>query len=48
MLFLEAGDMTAYMAKAHEDKLRAINEVEAKKNTEIEVINLESIDELHV
>jgi hypothetical protein len=29
--------LSDYMAKSHEEKLRAIKEVEAKKNTEIEV-----------
>lgn len=36
-LFLSPEDLTNYMAKAHEEKLRAIKEVETKKDTEIMV-----------
>ncbi len=36
-LFLEPGALTDYMAKAHEDKLKAVKEAEQKKNSEIEV-----------
>lgn len=36
-LFVTPEDLTNYMAKAHEEKLRAVSEVEAKKNAEIEV-----------
>ena len=36
-LFISPEDLTNYMAKAHEEKLRAVSEVEAKKNAEIEV-----------
>lgn len=33
----DASALTEYMAKAHEDKLKAIKEAEEKKNVEIEV-----------
>ena len=36
-LFLSPEDLTNYMAKAHEEKLRAIKEVEVKKDSEIKV-----------
>jgi len=36
-LFLSPEDLTNYMAKAHEDKIRAIKEVEDKKNAQIQV-----------
>lgn len=36
-LFLSPDDLTNYMAKAHEEKLRAIKAVEEKKNDEIKV-----------
>ena len=36
-LFLEPSALTEYMAKAHEDKLRAVQQAEAKKNEEIKV-----------
>ena len=36
-LFLSPEDLTNYMAKAHEEKIRAIKEVEDKKNGEIQV-----------
>mmetsp|Transcript_24748 Transcript_24748/g.52296 ORF Transcript_24748/g.52296 Transcript_24748/m.52296 type:complete len:83 (-) Transcript_24748:1332-1580(-) len=36
-LFLTPEDLTNYMAKAHEEKIRAIEDVETKKNAEIHV-----------
>ena len=36
-LFLAPEDLTNYMVKAHEEKLRAIKEVETKKDGEIQV-----------
>ena len=36
-LFLSPEDLTNYMAKAHEDKIRALKEIEDKKNAEIKV-----------
>ena len=39
VLFLEPGALTEYMAKAHEDKLKAVKDAEKKKNTEIQVIS---------
>lgn len=39
-LFLEPSALTEYMAKAHEDRLRAVQEVEAKKNEEIKVFRI--------
>jgi membrane glycosyltransferase len=36
-LFMEPGALTDYMVKAHEDKLKAVQEAEQKKNAEIEV-----------
>lgn len=43
-LFISPEDLTNYMAKAHEEKLRAVNEVEAKKNAEIEVRTHNSLE----
>jgi hypothetical protein len=40
-LFLEPSALTEYMTKAHADKLKAMQEVEAKKNAEIEVNKIE-------
>jgi hypothetical protein len=40
-LFLEPSALTEYMAQAHQDKLKAMQEVEAKKNSEIEVNEIE-------
>jgi hypothetical protein len=40
-LFLEPSALTEYMTQAHADKLKAIQEVEAKKNAEIEVNKIE-------
>jgi len=40
-LFLSPEDLTNYMAKAHEEKLRAVKEVEAKKDTEIMTLKTE-------
>ena len=37
-LFLEPSALTEYMAKAHEEKLQAVQQIEAKKNEEIQVI----------
>mmetsp|Transcript_29931 Transcript_29931/g.64085 ORF Transcript_29931/g.64085 Transcript_29931/m.64085 type:complete len:453 (+) Transcript_29931:317-1675(+) len=37
-LFLSPEDLTNYMAKAHEEKIRAIKEVEDKKNGEIQTL----------
>lgn len=37
-LFLSPEDLTNYMAKAHEEKLRAIKEVEVKKDSEIKTL----------
>ena len=36
-LFLSPEDLTDYMAKAHEEKLRAIKDVERKKDEQIKV-----------
>lgn len=36
-LFADPKEMTEYMVKAHEEKLRAVQQAEAKKNAEIEV-----------
>lgn len=36
-IFLEPSALTEYMAKAHEDKLKAVQQIEAKKNEEIKV-----------
>jgi hypothetical protein len=36
-LFLSPEDLTDYMAKAHEEKIRAVKEVEDKKNAQINV-----------
>ena len=36
-LSLSPDDLTDYMAKAHNEKLRAVKEVETKKNEEIQV-----------
>ena len=36
-LFLSPEDLTNYLAKAHEEKLRALKDVETKKNGEIQV-----------
>jgi hypothetical protein len=36
-LFLSPDDLTNYMAKAHEEKIRALKEIEDKKNAEIMV-----------
>lgn len=41
VLFLAPEDLTSYMAKSHEEKLRAIKEVEEKKNTEIKTLKNE-------
>jgi hypothetical protein len=41
VLFLSPEDLTSYMAKSHEEKLRAIKEVEEKKNTEIKTLKNE-------
>lgn len=38
-LSLTPEDLTDYMAKAHNEKLRAVKEVETKKNEEILVSN---------
>ena len=38
-LFLAPEALTEYMGKAHEDKLKAVQEVEKKKNAEIQVTN---------
>lgn len=40
-LFLAPGDLTNYMVKAHEEKLRAVKEVEAKKDGEIKTLKSE-------
>lgn len=40
-LFLAPEDLTNYMVKAHEEKLRAIKEVEAKKDGEIQTLKSE-------
>jgi hypothetical protein len=40
-LFLEPAALTEYMALAHQDKLKAVQEVEAKKDVEIEVNKIE-------
>lgn len=40
-LFLSPEDLTNYMANAHEEKLRAINDVETKKNVEIQTLKTE-------
>ena len=37
LLFLTPDDLTNYMAKAHEEKIRAMKGIEEKKNAEIEV-----------
>jgi hypothetical protein len=37
VLFLSPDDLTNYMAKAHEEKVRALKEMEEKKNAEIKV-----------
>mmetsp|Transcript_26992 Transcript_26992/g.59347 ORF Transcript_26992/g.59347 Transcript_26992/m.59347 type:complete len:454 (+) Transcript_26992:455-1816(+) len=37
-LFLTPEDLTNYMAKAHEEKIRAIEDVETKKNAEIHTL----------
>ena len=37
LLFLTPDDLTNYMATAHEEKIRAIKEIEEKKNDEIKV-----------
>lgn len=36
-LFVDPSELTEYMAKAHEDKLKAVKQAEEKKNAEIEV-----------
>lgn len=36
-LFLEPSALTEYMAKAHEDKLKAVRQIESQKNEEIKV-----------
>ena len=36
-LFLEPQELTEYMAKAHEDKLKAVQEMQKTKNAEIQV-----------
>ena len=36
-LFLSPEDLTDYMVKAHEEKIRAVKEVEDKKNAQINV-----------
>ena len=36
-LFLSPEELTNYMAKAHEEKIRAVKEVEAVKNAQIQV-----------
>lgn len=43
-LFLSPEDLTNYMAKAHEEKLRAVKDVETKKNTEIQFLKDEVTD----
>ena len=37
LLFLSPEDLTDYMTKAHEEKIRAIKDIEDKKNAEIRV-----------
>lgn len=41
LLFLSPKDLTNYMAKAHEEKIRAIKDVEDKKNAEIQTLKSE-------
>lgn len=43
-LFLAPEDLTNYMVKAHEEKLRAIKEVETKKDGEIQTLKSEVTD----
>lgn len=45
LLFLSPEDLTDYMAKAHEAKIRAIKDVEDKKNNEINVSQIENLKE---
>jgi hypothetical protein len=40
-LFADPQQLTEYMAKAHEEKLRAVKLIEEKKNAEIEVRDVE-------
>ena len=42
-LFLSPQDLTDYMAKAHEEKLRAIKSVEQKKDEQIKVCTIDFI-----
>lgn len=39
-LYASSADLSDYMAKSHEEKLRAVKDIEDKKNAEIKVRNL--------